>query len=157
MRIRLVPVPRELDDTSPLLAAGVAAGFGQGESSMLDEVLSTLTRSYRPPPWGSYWGLSEDGVAYCGLCGFKAPPDPAGAVEVAYFTVPLLEGRGIAGAMARELVEIAAAQGARCVLAHTLPVANASGRLLARLGFDWLGPVEDPEDGEVWRWRLRLA
>ena len=40
----------------------------------------------------------------------------------------------------------------RVVRAHTLPQANASTRVLGKCGFTFTGPVEDPEDGLVWRW-----
>ena len=36
--------------------------------------------------------------------------------------------------------------------AHTAPTANASTRVLAKCGFDFVGEVMDPEDGRVWRW-----
>jgi len=35
-----------------------------------------------------------------------------------------------------------------------VPEENASTRILRRLGLQLLGPVEDPEDGTVWRWVL---
>ncbi len=39
--------------------------------------------------------------------------------------------------------------------AQTLPEKNASTRILEKLGFSFMGPVQHPEDGEVWEWRLR--
>src|SRR5207249_4544489 len=87
-----------------------------------------------------------------GACGFKGAPDE-GVVEIAYFTFPAFERCGYATAMAAALIDVAARSGeANRVRAHTLPEPNASSRLLRRLRFDFEGPVEDPEDGPVWRW-----
>jgi ribosomal-protein-alanine N-acetyltransferase len=157
MQIRLVPAAaRDLDHPSPALVHGIMAGFENGETADLLDAVSTLTQTRRPPPWGSYWGLRENPQAVCGICAFKGAPDAVGEVEIAYFTFPRFEGLGVAGAMAQGLVEIAAGQGASAMLAHTLPLRNASGTVLVRLGFEWTGTFDDPEDGEVWRWRLRL-
>ena len=56
--------------------------------------------------------------------------------------------------MAAGLVGIASAEtDVERIVAHTLPRENASCRILKRLGFVLLGPVEDLEDGTVWRWQ----
>jgi hypothetical protein len=41
------------------------------------------------------------------------------------------------------------------IVAHTLPQAGASTSILKRLGFECLGELQHPEDGPVWKWRLR--
>lgn len=93
--------------------------------------------------------------AVVGNLGFKGPPDADGAVEIAYGVVPAREGRGFATAAARAGLAFAREQGdVRTIRAHTLPERNASTTILAKLGFADLGPVEDPEDGTVWRWEL---
>lgn len=102
-------------------------------------------------PWIGYLAI-EDG-APVGACAFKTPPTAEG-VEIAYFTFPGHEGRGVATRMARRLVEIAESQGVP-MRAQTLPEKNASTRILEKLGFSFMGPVQHPEDGEVWEWRLR--
>jgi len=84
--------------------------------------------------------------------GYKGPPDGAGMVEIAYGIAPSYEGQGYATEAADALVAFALDHGARLVRAHTLPVANASGRILVKCGFHQIGPVVDPEDGTVWRW-----
>jgi RimJ/RimL family protein N-acetyltransferase len=73
-------------------------------------------------------------------------------VEIAYFTFPHREGRGIATAMVRELTE-RALQYVSLVIAHTLPLENASCKILRRCGFERAGEMIDPEDGLVWRWQ----
>jgi len=67
--------------------------------------------------------------------------------------VPKFEGQGYATEAAAALVRFAFASGqVRLVRAHTLPVANASTRVLLKCGFHCLGTVVDPDDGPVWRW-----
>jgi RimJ/RimL family protein N-acetyltransferase len=38
------------------------------------------------------------------------------------------------------------------VRAHTRPSNTASTRVLEKCGFDFIGQVNDPDDGSVWRW-----
>ena len=88
-----------------------------------------------------------------GSCGFKGPPGSDGVVEIAYGLAADYQGHGYATEAADALVAYAFNSGqVRVVRAHTLPEANASGRLLTRCGFDKVGEVIDPEDGLVWRW-----
>lgn len=105
------------------------------------------------PRWGSFLVSDRDTRQVVGVCSYKGIPDHKGVVEIAYFTFPLNEGAGYGTAMAAALTEKAAdPPAARVVRAHTLPVRNASGRILEKLGFAHLGEVVDPEDGPVWRW-----
>ena len=105
-------------------------------------------------PWGGYLALEGVLRRVVGFCGFKGGPDAAGAAELAYFTFPGEEGRGIASAMAAGLVQLAmSAQPAAVLLrAHTLPERSASCRVLEKAEFVCIGPVMDPDDGPVWRW-----
>jgi RimJ/RimL family protein N-acetyltransferase len=104
------------------------------------------------PPWTGYCAV-RDGIPV-GTCAFKSAPREDG-VEIAYFTLPAFEGRGIATAMARALVDIArAAQPDIVVTAQTLPEENASTVILRKLGFARAGTAQDPDAGEVWEWHL---
>ena len=101
-------------------------------------------------PWAGY--LAEENGKLVGTCAFKAPP-VSGSVEIAYFTFPEFEGRGVATRMAQELIAVAERHQAQQVRAQTLPETNASTRILEKLGFTFAGAVMHPEDGEVWEWR----
>lgn len=82
-----------------------------------------------------------------------APRD--GRVEIAYFTFPASQARGVATAMAAALVGIARRHDPSIsVAAQTLPERNASHRILEKLGFRHIDTIEHPEDGVVWEWRL---
>lgn len=106
------------------------------------------------PPWVGY--LALDGDDCVGTCAFKAPPAD-GRVEIAYFTFPGHEGRGIATWMAECLIGLAAreAPGIR-LYAQTMPDRNASTHILEKLGFTKTAAVEQPEDGIVWEWELTV-
>ena len=160
MKIQLVPAYLPgFDVRDERVSRGIALGFTrhrEGEVAVT-EVLATIEKSPRPSPWSSYWAWCRDEDAYVGLCAFKAPPGPLKAVEVAYYTFPLLEGRGIATQMAAHQISIARSHHLNNVTAHTLPAVNASGSVLRRLGFDYIGEEIDPEDGPVWAWRHTLT
>lgn len=154
MTLRLAPVPADADLDA--LAASLAPGFGgdpEAGREVVAQTLALLTADPRPDPWGSY--IAHDGDTAVGLCAFKAAPDAAGTVEIAYMTLPAFERRGQATAMAGALFDIAQGAGALLVIAHTLPEGNASTRALGRNSFVHVGETIDPEDGLVWRWERR--
>ena len=131
---------------------GFRAFFTSGEVS--PAWLEQLRASRGADPWTHGFALvhQEDGLAV-GTVGFKGPPDAEGMVEIAYGVVPAYEGRGYATEAARAGFEFALESDAvRIVRAHTLPTRNASTRVLEKCGFERIGPVDDPEDGHVWRW-----
>lgn len=107
-------------------------------------------RSYSHP-WICY--LAVLGTKCVGTCGFTGPPTD-GEVEIAYFTFPGHEGRGVATQMARSLVEIALKTEipGLSLIAHTLPTRNASTSILAKIGFQHIANIEHEEDGLVWKW-----
>lgn len=112
------------------------------------------TRGYEPP-WVGYF-VMEDGRCV-GTCAFTAPPNE-GRVEIAYFTFPGNERRGVATRAASLLIDIArSAKPNLIIAAQTLPQENASTSILRKLGFHRFGEVEHPEDGLVWEWRLDSA
>ena len=154
MTLTLVPLAPGADPAR--LARDLAPGFGGDEAparEMLEQTFALLTGAPRPDPWGCY--LAELDGAMVGTCAFKAAPDAAGEVELAYMTFPAFEGRGHATAMAGALAAIAEEAGATPI-AHTLPQENASNKALKRNGFSFAGEVQDPEDGLVWRWERAL-
>ncbi|HJR53098.1 MAG TPA: GNAT family N-acetyltransferase [Gemmatimonadota bacterium] len=105
------------------------------------------------PPWIGYISLAEGKPVGGGA--FKGPPRD-NRVEIAYYTLEELEGRGFATATASELINIArSAVPTITVAAQTLPTPNASNALLKNLGFVLQGSLIHPEDGEVWEWQLK--
>lgn len=155
MTLSLRPFPLEVNPDN--FAAELAPAFGGDEAparAILSQTIDLLARDPRPDPWGSYV-VEHDGQPV-GVAAFKAAPDPAGEVEIAYMTFPAFEGRGHATATIALLVALATRAGARPI-ALTLPEENASNRALRRNGFRHAGEMIDPEDGLVWRWEWRAT
>lgn len=125
----------------------------QGSDFLKDLCTSVIAMySHGSPvlPWVGY--LAEEHGAIVGTCAYKSPP-VSSEVEIAYFTFPEHEGRGVATRMAQRLVDLAAEHGVTRIRAETLPERNASTRILEKLGFVLAGSVNHPEDGEVWEWQ----
>ena len=95
------------------------------------------------PPWVSYFEMLDNDCV--GLCAFKSPPIDNTA-EIAYWTFPDFEGRGIATQAARELVAIALATDPNMrVIAQTLPELNASGACSRRTALCSRGALTIPK------------
>jgi RimJ/RimL family protein N-acetyltransferase len=141
----------------PINRNGTLRGYAEALPELMGEVLQGTVGLYTTAgfeePWICYLALASGTPV--GTCGFKSPPRD-GRVEIAYFTFPEAEGRGIATAMAAALVAIAKPFPV-IVAAQTLPERNASHRVLEKLGFRYVETVFHPEDGSVWEWRLSEA
>jgi [ribosomal protein S5]-alanine N-acetyltransferase len=109
-------------------------------------------------PWGSHLFFDDDG-ALVGFGGFKGPPS-GGRVEIGYAVAPSRQGRGIATAATRWMIDRARDSGVEAVIAHTLATPNASTAVLERCGFVHVDTTADP-DGDVtdavYRWELLLT
>ncbi len=123
------------------------------------EVVEATTQLYRTVgyevPWIGYLAIENEECV--GTCGFKSPP-LNNRVEIAYFTFPGHESRGVATRMASELIGLALDKmPALTVAAQTLPEENASTAVLKKLRFRLVGTVEHLEDGLVWEWHRSSA
>jgi RimJ/RimL family protein N-acetyltransferase len=106
-------------------------------------------------PWVCYF-VEMDGEIVANAA-FKGQP-VAGRVEIAYGTMEQYQHQGIGAAVCRKLVEIALATDPGVqVTARTLMEPNFSTRILQKNGFQCLGIVNDPDDGEVWEWEYQGA
>lgn len=130
------------------------------EYQIASEIWESAQQLYRIadycPPWTCYFAVEGNRVV--GTCGFKSPPINS-QVEIAYYTFPGNEGRGIATSMAGMLAQIAATTDPKvAVRAETLIDRNASHRILEKLDFVQTGFAEDDEVGKVISWQqLRYA
>ena len=143
--------------------AGHEAGTGLREFFTSGEVSQAWIDQLRAirgtDPWSiGFMVVDPPSRRVIGSAAFKGAPDDAGVVEVAYGIIPECEGRGYATESCRALVDYAlATNDVKRVIAHTLPLPNASTRVLTRCGFRKTGEVVDPDDGLVWRWELERA
>lgn len=132
---------------------------GISHEGIVNEVCSTTAEMYKSSgyeePWLGYLAMLDGSCV--GTCAFKSAPEH-GRVEIAYFTFPEFEGRGVATQMTRQLVEIALKEDRDLTIAaQTLPEINASTKVLEKQGFELLGLVGHEEDGEVWEWVLKRS
>ena len=122
----------------------------EAAASVVATTVQLYARRRYVEPWVGY--LAIEGGDCVGACGFTSPPAD-GIVEIAYFTYPDFEGRGMATRMAQRLISIAReCDRAVKVIAHTLTEENASNHILKKLGFAFSGTVDHPEDGKIWKW-----
>ncbi|MBK6413859.1 GNAT family N-acetyltransferase [Sphingopyxis sp.] len=139
MHIVLTPLADEPEPNDPAHAGEWAGAFSHADSCS--------------PPWCFYFVRLDERPVGVGL--FKGPPTD-GFVEIAYLVFIGSRGRGVATAIAKELVSIAREHGAVRVVAHTLREPSPSTLVLEANGFTGPAEVVDPEDGPVWRWDLAL-
>jgi RimJ/RimL family protein N-acetyltransferase len=142
--MNLLPIPRN----------GEVAGkisLSETPRSVILQTVQMYVRCGFIEPWIGY--LAAEGEAWVGCCGFTAPP-AGGIVEIAYFTFPGFEGRGVATEMAQRLITLAKESDPSVgIIAHTLTEENASNHILKKLGFVFAGAINHPEDGSIWEWR----
>ena len=92
-----------------------------------------------------------------GTCGFKGKPTVDGVIEIGYEVIASKRNRGFAKEIANALVNYGFQDSrVKIVRAHTLPVENASVKVLQYCGLRFIGYDLDPEEGEVWKWELTL-
>lgn len=154
-------IPTEAEMVPALQSAGTFQQRYRIDAHAVESLLLSVLEQNRDRvyPKGGGGFLAVDAVSReaVGTCGYPAAPDAKGETEIAYFTFPAYEGRGIARRMARELVErLSARRDVRLIIAHTLTQPSASTRILTGLGFSHAGTVDHPEDGAIWRWERPL-
>jgi RimJ/RimL family protein N-acetyltransferase len=112
-------------------------------------------REASPPPWSGYLFADRATPTLIGNGGFVSPPDRDGVVEIGYEIAPEFRGRGLATEAARALMDIALGAGAKAVIAHSLPVPNASNAVMRKLGMAFVAELGAGEE-RVWRWKRTL-
>ncbi|MEZ5174524.1 MAG: GNAT family N-acetyltransferase [Bacteroidia bacterium] len=102
------------------------------------------------PPWVGYFIYIDNEVV--GSCGFTGKPEND-SVEIAYWTFPEFEGKGIASMACSQLIDIALRHKSDIkILAKTEPTENASTKILKKNGFIFHSISHDDEIGEAWLW-----
>lgn len=160
MSLELIALPLEQaiaiaeDDTSYYAhvanAEDIAELLGDAAAAQADLYEQTGAEA----PWIGYLAYDPEANEIVGICAFKDMPED-GMVEIAFYTFPGYEGRGWGGAMAAALVDVAWKSGdVDTIFAHTEAEENVSVRIVKKLGFTLVGPMDYPE-GTVWQWELR--
>ena len=164
-RVRLVPTTVHHLDLEEISGGELAHALGVASPpNWPPEYNDTSTRAWirealRANPqdgaWYSWYVVAtvEDVDTLAGISGFKGPPGSDGTVEIGYSIVTALRRRGLATAAVQLLCAQAFAAGASAVIAETLPDLVASQGVLAKTGFGRVEIRQDPEAGEIWRYR----
>jgi RimJ/RimL family protein N-acetyltransferase len=149
-RIVLVPA------TPEEVRAQIAQMDERDRAQVSQDWLARLAVATTVDPWVlGFSVVHAESKHAIGSCGFKAPPDADGMVEIAYGITPAHQNNGYATEAAEALVQFARADArVRVIRAHTFEESNASARVLAKCGFHACGQVIEPEDGLVWRWEI---
>lgn len=141
---------RLVDIDADLVPAALQADVPELVAEVVSATMQLYAAVGSEHPWIGY--LAEVEGSILGTCGFKGPPTN-GRVEIAYFTFPGHESKGIATEMGRSLLDIASRADITVrIVAQTLVERNPSHRVLEKLGFRAIGVVQHAEDGEVLEW-----
>jgi RimJ/RimL family protein N-acetyltransferase len=105
--------------------------------------------------WGSFFTVHKADRQLLGTCGFKGEPTEMGTVEIGYEIHEAYRQQGLASEAAKGLIDFSLNHAnIKSVLAHTLAHENPSVSLLKKLGFQFVGLFNDPDDGDIWRFEL---
>jgi|SRR5688572_4932901 len=105
------------------------------------------------PPWICYYAKQNDNLV--GSAAFKGPPKN-GTVEIAYGTFEKYRNQRIGTKICKSLVDLSLKTDPTVrITARTLPEKNFSTRILEKNNFEFIGSINDPEDGEVWEWEFK--
>lgn len=142
--------PRNRDDVT----AALNAMPSEWRAQISADWLAKFEQSAFEDPWVHGFNLVLPEGTEVGMGSFKGPP-VSGVVEISYAINPEHQGKGLATAAARAMVDFAFRTAhVHRVIAHTLPDGVASQRVLLKSGFTHTGQVTDPEDGLVWRFEI---
>jgi [ribosomal protein S5]-alanine N-acetyltransferase len=132
---------------------------GISHEGLIVDVLSSTAQMYKNggyhEPWLGYLAMLDGSCV--GTCAFKSAPED-GRVEIACFTFPEFEGRGVATQMTQQLIDMALSKDRDLTIAaQTPPAMGASTKVLEKQGFELVGLVGHEQDGEVWEWVLKRS
>jgi [ribosomal protein S5]-alanine N-acetyltransferase len=137
-----------------LLGVGLAENWLLYPESV-PHALKMLEEDAQNLRWGMHFFLHKDENVIIGSGGFKGAPGPDGTVEIGYAIAPAYENQGYATEAARGMIEYAFAWSqVEAVDAHTLAEENASVNVLRKCGLAKIADLHDPEDGDLWHWRI---
>lgn len=165
-RLDLHPLPLPLIDAllaGDLAAARALATFPitpttfAGDDHVLGRRQAQLRADPAELPWLYHAAVLRATGEVVARCGFHAPPDADGMVELGYRVQPQWRRRGLATELAAGMLAWACEQGARRCVASTTPDNVASQGVLARLGFVRTGEWIDEVDGLEWVYTLELV
>ena len=152
MRFMRLLLARDLEASAGEIGAAVPADFPDWLDGFLHFRIVDLEVDPGTQPWlgRAIVVVEPDGTrAIVGSCGFHAPPDADGRVEVGYRVEPEYRRRGVASEVVRALFDWAAMEhGVQKFRASTSPDNVGSLAIIRGLGFSQVGVQIDDIDGE---------
>ena len=144
------------DFLSKALGYAVCSDWTEFGVAPLAYTLKILTQSEDENGWWTYFPIHTIDQKLIGSCGYKGRPTPDGMVEIGYEVCPEYRQKGLGTEIANGLLTHAFKdEHIKIVVAHTLPMENASTNILRKLSFNKVSEIEDPEDGLIWRWEIK--
>ena len=144
------------DFLSKALGYAVCSDWTEFGVAPLAYTLEMLTQSEDENGWWTYFPIHTVDQKLIGSCGYKGKPSLDGMVEIGYEVCPEYRQKGYGTEIANGLLTHAFKdEHIRIVIAHTLPMENASTKILRKLSFNKVSEIEDPEDGLIWRWEIK--
>jgi [ribosomal protein S5]-alanine N-acetyltransferase len=136
------------------IQADITPNWTQFGQQALEYVLSQLQVQPEQAPWWTWFPILRNENRLVGSGGFTGPPQD-GLVEIGYEIAASERGKGLATEYAKALLRHAFAQPEiERVQAHTLAQQNASTAVLQHCGMQQVATLNDPEEGEIWRWEI---
>ena len=144
------------DFLSKALGYAVCSDWTEFGVAPLAYTLKILTQSENENGWWTYFPIHTVDQKLIGSCGYKGKPSLDGMVEIGYEVCPEYRQKGYGTEIANGLLTHAFKdEHIKIVIAHTLPMENASTNILRKLSFNKVSEIEDPEDGLIWRWEIK--
>ena len=146
-------------DFADLIGAQDWRGFAIPDGGLEPEAVLVMLQGWSArldaaQGWGTWLAVAQ-GEVVASLAVKDVPRD--GSVEVGYGTAPARRGRGHATAALGLVLAELAEKGLRRVTAETAVDNPASGRVVAKAGFQQVGSRNDPEDGALILWARDLV
>lgn len=141
--MELIPIKERLEDNEEFMS-----------NPIFQEITVMTIEFYKKvgfvEPWIGYY-VKQNGHLV-GSAGFKGKP-VNGTIELSYGTFENFRKQGVGTKICKLLVDLSLKTDPSIkITARTLPAKNFSTRILEKNNFRLIGPVIDPEDGEVWEW-----
>lgn len=162
--LRLVPCDSEILKAilqgnaflSKKIKAVVSENWTEFGIGAFQYALEKLKESEDDANWLGYLPIHKLDNKLIGSGGYKGKPTIEGEVEIGYEIIPEYRNRGLATEMAKGLIDHALQnKKVKSIIAHTLAKKNPSTSVLEKCGFKKVEEIEDPEDGQIWKWELK--
>src|SRR5687768_4558908 len=140
MKLQLIPIKKTVEENDEFFLIPDCL-------HNLQVTIDFFTMFGYAPPWIGYY--VSDGNQIVGSAGFKGIPID-NEIEIAYGTFERFRQKGIGTGSCKLLVDLALQTDPSVkITARTLSQKNYSARILEKNGFDQVGRIIDPYDGEI--------